>query len=147
MSPRIQADFSQISSSFDPLPDGDYECVVKEMTDEITKENKLPMVKVTLEVDDAKHPEAAGRQLFDNLVLQQKDGKPNKVGLGQLKAYAEATLGEEAANSPEGIETEPMVNSRVIAVVKLRSWEKKDGAGNVLESGTSNDIKKILPVG
>lgn len=142
---RIQADFSQISSSFEPVPDGDYLCVIKEMSEKTTKENQLPMIAVTLEVDDPNHPDQQGRLLFDNLVLVQKDGKPNRIGLGQLKAYAEATLGEEAANSPEGIDTEPMVGSQVIASVKLRSWTKGEPPNQ--ETGQSNEVKKILSAG
>lgn len=141
----IQHDFTQISSSMEPLPDGEYECVVKEIDgNAVSKESSLPMVKVTLEVDDPKFPDYSGRLIFDQFTLQTKEGKPNKVGLGQLKAYAEATLGDEAANSSEGIDTDAMAGSKVLAVIKLRSWSRE--VNGITETGTSNNVKKILRV-
>jgi hypothetical protein len=141
--PRIEADFSTIAAGNEPLPDNDYRCTIVDIEEKTTKESQLPALNITLEVGDEQHPEFTGRYLFDFIVLQTKEGKPNRMGLSQLKAYAVATLGEEEASSPEGIDTDGMKGGTVVASVKLRSWEKKDALGNVTDSGMSNEIRKI----
>lgn len=147
MANRIQEDFTKIASSYEPLPDGDYEVTIEGIEETETQENKLPMYTFTLKVDDPRHPELEGYTLFDRAVTRTNKGQLNRAGLGRIKAYAEATLGEEAANSPEGIDPEEMINSKCVVVVKQRGWEKKDSNGNVIDSGMSNDIKKVLSVG
>lgn len=145
--PRIAADFTKISSSFQALEDGEYQCVIADVEEGETKENKLPQVILTLEVNDQNHPAHTGHVLKDYLVLVQKNGKPNRIGLGQLKAYAEATIGTEAANNPEGIDTDDLRNGTVLAVVKQRSYDKKNPDGSPSgEQGMTNEIAKILPV-
>ena len=140
--PSIQADFSKISTEFTPLPDGIYTCTIEDITEEKTKQNQLPMLKFELSVSDPNHPDYEDRKLFDNIVLRTNKGKPNQIGLGQLKAYAIATLGEEAANGGE-IDTDAMKGSQVGVEVKTRSY-KPEGED---EPRLVNEIKKIHPVG
>jgi hypothetical protein len=138
--PHLQADFTKISSSFDPLPPEAYVCIVDEITEKASAEANLPMLVFELVVDDPSKPDYAERRLFDNIVLKTKKGAVNKVGLGQVKAYAEAILGVEAANNPEGINTDDLKHGSVLVVVTQRSYTQ-DG-----EVKVSNDIKKVLPV-
>lgn len=145
--PKIAADFTKISSSFQALEDGEYQCVITDIEEGETKTSKLPQVIVSLEVNDPNHPQHTGHVLKEYIVLVQKNGKPNRIGLGQLKAYAEAVLGQDAANNPEGIDTDELKNGSVLAVVKQRSYDKKNDAGEETgEQGVTNDIAKVLPV-
>lgn len=137
--PRIEADFSTVSTSFDPLPAADYQCTVTGIEEKAARSG-LPMLVVTLTVEDPAHPEHNGRLLFDNIVLKTSKGEVNKIALGQIKSYAEAILGEEAANSPSGIDTDELLHGTVVAVVSQRSYEDNG------ETKLSNDIKKILAV-
>ena len=145
--PKITADFTKISSSFQALEDGEYVCAITDIEESETKENKLPQVIFTLEVNDPNHPTHTGHVLKDYIVLVQKNGKPNRIGLGQIKAYGEAVLGSDAANSPEGIDTDDLKNGSVMAVVKQRSYNRKNQDGSESgEQGITNEIAKVLPV-
>ena len=145
--PKIAADFTKISSSFGALEDGEYQAVITNIEESETKTNKLPQVVITLEINDPNHPQLSGRQLKEYIVLMTNKGEPNRIGLGQLKGYAEAVLGQDAANNPEGIDTDELKNGSVIAVVKQRSYNKKNQDGTESgEQGVTNDIVKVLPV-
>lgn len=143
---RIEADFTKISSSFQPLEDGEYQCVVTEIEEKESKEAKLPMLALTLSVNDPNHPDKENHPLYDYIVLMTKKGQPNRVGLGQVKAYAEAILGVDAANNPEGIDVDELKNGMVLAVVKQRSYTKKGENETADETSITNEIVKILPV-
>jgi hypothetical protein len=144
---RIDADFTKISSSFQALEDGEYQCAVTEIEEKETRENKLPMLALTLSVQDPNHPDQEGHPLYDYIVLMTKKGQPNRVGLGQIKAYAEAIIGVDAANNPEGIDVDDLKNGTVLAVVKQRSYNKKNEDGSDSgEQQVTNEIVKILPV-
>jgi hypothetical protein len=141
--PRLDADFSAISSSFEPLAPGDYRARVVEIKDGATKKNNLPQLTFSLEVTDG---EFVGRKITDFVVLKQNDGKVNNIGLGRVKAYAEAILGAEAANG-NSIDTDELVGGECILVVSSRTYEKKNEDGSSGGQATSSDIKKVLPVG
>ena len=145
--PTINADFTKISSSNEPVDAGEYVVQINEIEEGVSETNKTPYVNCTLEIQDPRHPQYEGRYLYDRCFTATKEGKINRMGLGRIKAYAEATLGEEAANSPHGIDTDAMKGSKVIVVVAQRQWEKKDPTtGETTDSGVSNDIKKVLRV-
>lgn len=144
---RIEADFTKISSSFAALEAGEYQAVLTEIEEGETKENKLPQVIFTFEVNDPNHPTHTGHVVKQYIVLQTKKNQPNKIGLGQIKAVAEAVLGQEAANSPEGIDLEDLKNGTVLLVLGQRSYNKKNQDGSDSgEQGVTNEINKILPV-
>lgn len=144
---RIEADFTKISSQFGALEDGEYQCVLKDIEEGETKENKLPQVTFIYEVNDPNKPDFSGRELRQFITLKTKKQEPNKIGLGQIKAVAEAVLGNDAANSPEGIDLEDLKNSTVMLVVKQRSYDKKGADGTATgEQGVTNEIVKVLPV-
>lgn len=144
---RITADFTQISSSFQALEDGEYQCQITEIEEGETKANKLPQVLIKSEVKDPNHADKDGHVLYDYIVLVQKNGKPNKIGLGQIKAYAEAVLGNDAANNPEGIDLDDLKNGTFLAVVKQRSYTPKVEEGQpAADQRITNEIVKVLPV-
>lgn len=144
---RIETDFSKISSQFGAVEPGEYQSVLTEIEESETKENKLPQVVFTFEINDPNHPTHTGHPIKSYIVLQTKKGQPNKIGLGQIKAVAEAVLGEDAANSPSGIDLEELKNGTVMLVLGVRSYNKKNQDGTDSgEQGTTNEILKILPV-
>jgi hypothetical protein len=144
---RIETDFTKISSSTGALEDGEYQAFVSDIEEGETKTSKLPQVIFTLEVNDPNHPTHTGHQLKDYIVLQTKKGQPNKIGLGQIKGYAEAILGQDAANNPDGIDLDELKNGTVLLIIKQRSYNKKNEAGEDSgEQGVTNDIEKVLPV-
>ena len=136
--PRITEDFSEISSSFEPLPEGDYRAEITEITEGETKENKLPMLTVQLTVTEGPH---AKRVMSDFVTLKTNKGEKNSIGLGRIKAYAEAILGAEKANDKAGIDTDELLHGTCIIVVKSEPYEKNG------VQVMSSKIKKVLPVG
>lgn len=135
---RIEADFTNISSSFEPVPDDTYRAKIVEIKDDKPSSGGLP--QVMFELDIVEGP-MEGRKLFDFCILKQNDGQPNKVGLGRIKAYAEAILGDEAA-AGAAIDTDELKGGVVDVVTKQRTYKKKDGSGE----GLSVDIAKVLRV-
>lgn len=145
MSPRIEGDFSKISSSFEPFPDGEFRFRVDDVVMGETQQSKLPQVQIKSVCIDPQHPELEGKPFTEFVVLKTKDGKPNTVGMGRVKAYAEAILGEEAANNPNGIDTDEFKGGEVILSLKTRSYVP-DGAAPGTEPRISNEVKKVLRV-
>lgn len=136
---KIEADFSQISHEFQHLEDGEYQVTIEKIEEGETRDSKLPTVTVVSRINDPNHPDRENFPVYDRITLRTKKGEPNRIGLGHLKAYAIATLGEEQANSPEGIDTDEMIGAACILVIKQRSY-KQDG-----EDRLTNDVKKVLP--
>lgn len=142
--PTLNADFSKISSSFEPLPKGDYECVVEDIEDTKTRENQLPMLVFHLRVDDPKVPEREGFPLRDFVTLATNKGQPNRIGLGRVKAYAEA-VGLVADGS--AIDTDEIKGQKVLAVVTQRVAKRKDENGKETEETVIfNDVQRVLPI-
>lgn len=135
--PKLEADFSQISSSFENLPEGEHRAQIEEIEETTTKENSLPALNFRLKVTEG---EAEGKLGFDFVTLKKKDGKRNDIGYGRVKAYAEAILGEEKANDPSGIDTDELKGGTCIIVVKHESYTTKDNT-----QGTRAKIAKVLP--
>lgn len=145
---RVEADFTGISSSFEPLSEGAYrfklvEIVDQSKDDEWVSKNantgKQPALVFQSEVQEG---ERQNSMYFDYIYTKTKEGKVNKVGLGKIKAYAEAIIGKEAANNPQGIDTDELLNGTFDGVIKSRKY--KDRETN--EEKTSTDMAKILPV-
>lgn len=134
---KIQEDFSKIAMDFEPLPADSYKVRIAEIEEGETQENKLPKLNFKLEVTEGEYE---GRIIFDSVVLKQKDGAVNKIGLGRVRAYTAATLGDEAAAGGE-IDTDELKGNTCEVVVTQRKWEA-DG-----KSGVQNEVKKVLPLG
>lgn len=136
--PRLEADFEKISTSFESLPAGEYRVQIEDIVEGETKK-KIPQLMFKLVVTEG---EKEGGVITDFVTLKQHDGKVNKVGLGRIKAYAEAILGVEAANG-SAIDTDDLKGGTCMIVVAERTYEATDGSGQK----TSSDVKKVLPVG
>lgn len=136
MSPRITHNFATTSTEFQPLPEDTYIGTVTDIEESLTKENQLPMLTFSLEVSEG---EFTGRKVKDFVTLTEKNGKVNEVGMGRIKAYAIAALGEEAGNAEE-IDTDALKDSTVTFVIKHE--ERKDKKGEI-----SQRVAKVLPVG
>lgn len=67
----LRTDYSEVSTGFEPLPVGDYECIISKTEVTETKETKKPMLKVTLTVREDIEQEGQKRKFFDNMVEQE----------------------------------------------------------------------------
>lgn len=140
---QLQADFSKISTDFEPLPAGVYRVKIEEQEDGQSKENKYPQINFGLVVQEG---EFKGRKLFDSVTLQMKDKKTQQVvantfGLGRIKAYAIAILGEEAGNS-NAIDTDAFKGSIVDVVVSIETYTKTPEKGG--GEGKRNKIDRVV---
>ena len=148
--PKLQEDFSKISSSFEPLPENadGYRMRLEEIEDQAANEEtvaalaageKQPALIFQSVVTEG---ECEDRAHWDYVYLKKKNGKPNRIGLGRVKAYAEAILGKERANAQE-IDTDELLKGEFLGVIKQRGYADKTTG----EQKLSSDLKKILPVG
>jgi single-stranded DNA-binding protein len=64
----LRTNYEDVNAGFDPLPIGDYECIVSKV--EVTKSGTsgAPMLKVTLTVRDDVEQQGRKRKFFDNMV-------------------------------------------------------------------------------
>jgi hypothetical protein len=110
---KIDADFSTISSNTDRLEPGTYRFVVKSAAPEEPDSSKphdpTKQIPFTI-VSEVVNGPRAGYEMSDRIYLKKKDGGPNKMGLGRVKAYAEATLGEAAAND-KNFDTDQLIGN------------------------------------
>lgn len=140
---KIQADFSAISHEFVPIPPGDVVCVVDQV-EEGTKNDK-PQVHIVSKVKDPSKPELEGREVHEFLVLTTNDGKPNKIALGRIKAYAIAILGEEAANSKEGIDPMDLKGGTVGLTLEEGTYTKTTDTGEKVTK-KNTEVAKVWKV-
>jgi hypothetical protein len=138
--PKLEADFSKISSNTDKLAEDTYRFRVVSAQDGEEKAGKQTPFIVVSEVQSG---ERAGAQIQDYIYLKTKDGKPNKIGLGRVKAYAEAILGAETASSPKGIDTDDFVGGEFDGIIKHESYTDESVQPPV--SKTAARLNKILP--
>lgn len=134
---KIEANFEQISTEFQPIPAGEYTFKIEKIEEGETKENKLPMLTVISKIQGG---DLNGREVRDFVTLLTKEKKPNEVGLGRIKAYTEAILGKESANG-KTIDTSDLLNGTFKGIMKDDSYEK-DG-----KTIPTTKLAKILPAG
>lgn len=145
---KLEADFSAISSSTEPLAkDTTYRFKLTRIEDQgedqewKSKHATDGMNPALIFVSEVVEGERLGAELFDYVYIKTKDGKTSKRGLGRIKAYAEAILGKEAANSTAGINTDELINGEFDGFVEHEKYEDK----TTKEEKTSVKITKILP--
>lgn len=146
-SPMIEGDFTNISSSREPLDEGLYTFKLIEIIDQVEDDewkaknvgtDKTPGLVFVSEVIKG---ERVGAQNRDYIYTKQKDGKVNKMGLGQIKGYAEAILGKEAANSPTGVNTDLLLNGTFDGYMKVEKYQDKE----TKEQKSSSKLVRLLP--
>lgn len=131
--------WSKISTEYEQLPEGDYNVVIDEIEEGVTKENKLPQLSFKLIVLDG---EKEGKKHTDYVTLKQNDGKTNEIGLGRVKAYYEAVHGKDTLADGEEMDTESLVKGTVTVVIK-----QKPQTGPKAEPGKMrSDVVKVLPL-
>ena len=153
--PKIQADFTTVQAGFDntPLPDGAYLAKVDDIKEGKTSDQKKDMLTFQLVTEGNEDPAHNGKYIFDRITLQKNDGTINPVALSQIKAYGVAILGEEAANNPEGLNTDDFKGARVMVVVGIQTYQRKNADGSPMMqdgapvTGQSNEVKRILAAG
>lgn len=64
----LTTNYDDIKGNFEPLPIGDYECVISEVKIEKSKNTGNDMLKLTLTVRDDVNQEGKKRKFFDNIV-------------------------------------------------------------------------------
>lgn len=141
MSPVVNADFTKISTDFEPLPVGDYNFVIDEIESGKTQDGKKDQLIFKHKVVGG---ELDGRVFQDFVVLQKNDGNVNNISLGRIKAYAEAILGKESANAPTGIDTDTLLKGSFHGIIKEETYEKKEADGSSTTK-KSTKLSKILP--
>lgn len=132
------ADLTQVSTTREPLPEGDY--LVTVLESEIQNDRTL-VLKMRVE----EPAEFAPRQFWDYINLVQNDGKQNRISLEQIKRYIEAVYGKgspEAEASPP--DTDVLNNHQlrlylIIDEFKPKNWKEGD------ELSRNNKVKKIFP--
>lgn len=134
MGTKITADFTGISSSFEPLvADVTYHFRVTSVQDQAEDDKwklenaasggkKNPALIIISEVVEG---DRVNTEYHDYIYPLKQDGTPSKRGLGQIKAYAEALLGAEAANSPDGIDAAAFVDGEFDGTMKAESYTDK----------------------
>jgi hypothetical protein len=150
MSPVIPGDFSKISANSEPLTAGTYRFRLDRIIDQENDpewkaanavNNKQPAVIFISEVSEG---DRAGTEVQDYQYFKTKEGKPNKRALSRLKAYAEAIQGQEAANSPQGINTDTLPGGEFIGIMEVESYMDNKVSPPVQKSSVK--LAKILPV-
>lgn len=137
--PKITANFSKISSSTDQLH-GEFRCTLFEIEAVKTQTSGLDQLIFKNRVREPE--EHADREIWDYCVMETKEHKPSKMGLGRLKAYAEAIMGAEYANSLSGIDTDDLKNGDVTLICSKQSYKKSDEKGG--GEGFKTQVDKIL---
>lgn len=120
---KIEADFTKVSSSFEQLAEETYRFRIEEIKmGEEKSGSQTPLLVVSKVVGG----DRADTPFTDFIYLKKKDGTANANGQGRVKAYAEAVLGEEAANNPSGLELDDLLQGTFDGIIKHESYEKKD---------------------
>lgn len=125
---RIEADYQNIDHERKDIAPGVYRAVIKEIEDKPSKSG-LPMLTFTLKIDDTDAPLETDKEVRDYIVTQTKERKPNKLGLGQLKAYAIAIMGDDYANG-SGIDTDDLLAGVVTVEIGQREYTAEPTESN-----------------
>lgn len=149
---KVEADFTNISSSTEPLEEGTYRFklleVIDQADDEEWKTKNATVVGASpawIFVSEVQEGDRVGAQHRDYVYLKTKEGKPSKQGLGRVKGYTEAILGKEAANSAKGLDTDPLLLGEYMGFIKKEAYADKSTVPPTPK--TSMKLAKLFPVG
>lgn len=104
--------FDQVSSEFQPVPEGQYAVTIEATDLTTTKDSKQPLMKVTYNIAEG---EFAGRKIFDNLTFGQ-------MALWRVKKLCEAS---GAPYDSGGFNTEDLVGRPLQIIVMQEVYEGK----------------------
>lgn len=140
---KIEADFSKISSNTDKLAPGTYRFAVTSAQEQDASEVGAGKQAAFIVSSEVVSGERIGAVVQDYQYLKTKDGKPNKMGLGRIKAYAEATVGAERANASD-FDTDELIGNQFDGVMEEESYT--DNSTTPPTQKKTVKLKKILPV-
>lgn len=128
-----------------PLPPNEYMCLVREANDEAPSDaGKQPFVLIIAEVQEG---EFMGREIRDYIYPKTKKGTVNKTAMGQIKEWADATVGADRLSSKD-FDTKEFEGHTVRILTKLESYEKDDttpgAAPGAKKSFQTHKIAKVM---
>lgn len=130
------ADLTKVSTTYEPLPEGEYLLNVKEVI--WADENKKAQVIINEVLEPV---ELKGRTHRDYVNLFTKEGKLNEISLSHIKRYLEAVFGK---GSPEAEATPPdtdlLVGHQTRQYLIVDSYEDR----TTKEEKKNNKAKKIM---
>jgi len=100
-------------SLYEPLPDGEYECIVDSI--EVVEKNNNTSLKIIYSVTDSAF---SGKRLYDNIVVA---GLENAVSMGKRKLK----LLLEATNKIAVKDSDEFVGESLVVKVGTREWNGK----------------------
>jgi len=132
------ADLTQVSTTREPLPEGDY--VVTILESEIQGDRTL-VLKTRVE----EPAEFAPRQFWDYINLIQNDGKQNRISLEHIKRYLEAVFGKDSPEAEASPPDTDVLNGHTVKLYLIVDEFKPKGWKEGDELSRNNKVKKILP--
>ena len=129
------ADLTQVSTTREPMPEGDY--LVTVLESEISGSKTLVL---KTRIDEP--AEFANRQFWDYINLIQNDGKQNRISLEHIKRYLEAVFGKDSPEAEASPPDTDVLNGHQVRLYLIID-EFKDNKTD--EIRRNNKVKKILP--
>ena len=125
-----------VTNHYDPIPAGEYLCIITESTEKHTKDGSGQYLELKLQVQAGQF---AGRTLFDRLNLQNSNSKAVEIAQRQLSQICHATGVLQVADS-EQLHYKPM-----IAIVKIRPASGSYDAANEIKGYKGADMTQQQP--
>ena len=124
----------ELETDFTPIPEGEYQAVIKSLTTNVVGANNTPVLNVMWIIDDQEvrdftgMPEPTCRQsvwldVNDNGALES--GANKNVGLGRLR---------DALGQNDGKPWSPSMMEGQVAMVQIKHTPAKDGSGNIFSN-------------
>ena len=135
---KVDANLADVSTQYQPIPDGDYEFELAEIKrDEKGTWNFKSVCK--------EPGEQFGKPVFDNFNYVKNDGGENKYAKAQMKRYFEA-INPDEANDPNA-DTDSLLNGRFRGVIEIQEYDsKKEMVDGKPKKMKSNKFTNILPL-
>ena len=123
----VYIDFSEVSDSFELMPEGNYEATVSKIEQKIGKDSGKPYLSWEF---DCTEDDYVGRKFFFNTSLQPS-------GLWKLKELLVNAFGmdPDVLASDFDLEPEELIGVPVICVVTHREWNGR----------TTENVENVLP--
>lgn len=131
--PLIPGGLADVSLKVDPIPAATYDAVISEFG-YLTAGTGAKMFKSVVQIDGGEYDK---RVIYENIVIENKDGKRNEPGLRRLKNIIAQIFDEDTANS-EDFDTDHLVGKKVkIEVIQKQGKDQDDNPQ------TENRIKRF----
>lgn len=131
---KVNANLADISTKVDPLPEEEYTLKLTAIEVTKSKSTQKPMIAMTWQVQGGEYD---GRNVYEYITFETKDGKPNEGGLRRFKRLVASQVGMDRANSDD-FDTDEILNCEIQAYIIQEEGEYQG------ETQVSNRIKKYL---